>query len=80
MGSIKRHRKVESDCDTYQYVSYPGGHDFLSFGEKPFSNGKMFMPWLKNSAQTLVSSPDFKEDEYPYQYSDAWSFRGPVKI
>ncbi len=81
MGSIRRHRRCESDCDSYQVYYGPIDdevHDHLTFGDIPFASTRSFISrsWDNNSVQQIKAKQDFKEDEYPQmQYSEAYTFQ-----
>lgn len=80
MGSIRRHRKCESDCDSYQAYYGPIDeeiHNHLTFGDIPFvTRLSIGRSWDNNSVQQIKAKQDFKEDEYPQmQYSETYVFQ-----
>lgn len=78
MGSIRRHKKHESDCDSYQaWPIVDEEHDRLKFGDIPFASirSSICRSWDNNSVLQIKVKQDFKEDEYPQmQYSEAFTF------
>lgn len=73
MGSIKRHRKVYSDIDSFQYKYVPGGGESMTFGDRAIGR------FGKGNVHDLKTGIDYDYPEDFYVVDDTVTFLGPVK-
>lgn len=72
MGSVKRHRKVESDSESFQKFEKIDGHSSYKFHINPHSKGRL--RWGKNSPMRITSSLDYWPEDGFYIIDDAFNF------
>ena len=69
MGSIKRHRRVNSDSESIQWRPKPGNSDSMSYGYIPYIETPLDFSFRLN----------YKEPEGFYTYYDVKDFKRTFK-
>lgn len=72
MGSVKKHRRVESDSDSLQKKERIDGHSTYKFDTNPFS--KIRLRWGKNSTMRIKSALDYWAEDGFYVIDDTMNF------
>lgn len=81
MGSLRKHKRVYSNLDSYQKGFHPvelDGTDRMEFGAPPYS--KDGWEASHNSSYNIIDKLDFY---YPYDFwieHDNWDFRNVERI
>lgn len=69
MGSVKKHRKINSDCESIQWRPKPGRQGSMTYGFTPY----METPW------DITLRLGFREPEGFYTYYDTQNFKRTYK-
>lgn len=69
MGSVKRHRKINSDSEAIQWMPKPGKRNAMSYG---------YLPSIE-TPMDMFFRLECKEPEGFYTYYDVRDFKHPYK-